>query len=671
MLRADKGELRVVRGDDILTLEAAMKPWRFPLLALTVLMLLSSACAPRVVTVTVTSPPETVVVTATPQSTATPSPSPPPPTRASKVLSVCLVGEPDTLYLYGGSQLAATRHVMEALYDGPIDHRGYTHQPVILEKLPSLADGDALIRRTYVRQGERVVDADGDVVELAEGVQILPTGCMTTGCSVTYESGMLAMDRLEVTFTLRQDVTWSDGEPLTAEDSAFAFEVASSPATPGYRYLTEHTVTYRAVDRWHTKWIGIPGFIDPSYALKFFPPLPRHQLEGRTPGELLTYDGTRRAPLGWGAFVIDEWVRGDHITVSRNPEYFRADEGLPHLDEVVFTFKTDASEVVADLLSGACDVGTQHADFAPLLPMLMRLEDQGLLEVPSAPSGALMLLSFGIQPSDEYERPDFFAEPEVRQAIAQCVDRQALVDEMTYGRSVVPDSYLPPAHPRCPAEDLTRWAYDPRGARALLDEIGWRDVDGDGMREAQDIEGVPDGEVFDVTLLVSEGSDASQETARILRAQLVDCGIRVTVDARPRWELFADGPEGPLFGRRFDLVVAAWQLEDPPQCERYLSSEIPEDDRWSGPNITGYRSSSYDAACHSAQQALPGSAAYERYHQEAQIIFSQDLPALPLFMPLRVALARPLVKGFDADATVESELWNLESLDVSTEAVSP
>ncbi len=646
-----------------------MKPWHVPLSALVLLTLLSSACAPRVVTVTVTSPPEKVVVTATPESTATPSPSPPP--KGPKVLNVCLVGEPDTLYLYGDSQLPATRHVMEALYDGPIDHRDYAHQPVILQKVPSLADGDAVRRKVYVRQGDRVIDAEGDVVELAEGMRIRPSGCITSGCEVVFESGILGVDRLEVTFALRQDVTWSDGERLTAEDSEFAFEVASDPATPGYRYLTERTASYRAVDRWHTKWVGVPGFVDASYALRFFPPLPRHSLEGRPPSALPGYAVARRMPLGWGAFVVDEWVRGDHITLSRNTEYFRADEGLPYLDKVVFKVKADAGEVVAALLSGSCDIGTHDADFASLMPLLIRLEEQGLLEVASAPGGGLALMSFGIQPSDDYERPGFFTDPQVRHAVAMCVDRPALIDEMTYGLSVAPDSYLPPAHPNYPAGELTRWAYDPAGGRALLDEIGWRDADGDGVREAQDIEGISDGEPFDVTLLASASSEGSQETARILRAQLADCGIRVTVDARPRWELFADGPEGPLFGRRFDLAVVTWPFERRLHCERYLSSEIPEDDAWSGANITGYRSPGYDDACRSAQQALPGSSAYDRYRREAQIIFSQDLPALPLFMPLRVALARPLVESFEMDATAESELWSLEFLDIKREAASP
>ena len=128
--------------------------------ALIAAMLLLTGCAPQVVTVTVTTPPETVIVTATPEPTVAPTPQPP----QLKTLTVCLVGEPDTLYLYGGSRLTSTKHVMEAIYDGPIDYVNYAYQPVILQKVPSIADGDAFTRTKRVRAGDRVVSADGNVV---------------------------------------------------------------------------------------------------------------------------------------------------------------------------------------------------------------------------------------------------------------------------------------------------------------------------------------------------------------------------------------------------------------------------------------------------------------------------------------------------------------------------
>jgi peptide/nickel transport system substrate-binding protein len=623
-------------------------------------MVLLAACAPQIVTVTVTVPPETVVVTATPAPSPAPTPAPPEP----KVLTVCLVGEPDTLYLYGGSRLAATRHVMEALYDGPIDHLNYAYQPVILQRIPSIANGDAVVRAVRVREGDRVVDVTGEVVELAEGVRIHPVGCRAEECAVEFEGEPLWMEKMEVAFALREDVTWADGEPLTAADSAFAFQVASDPATPGSHYLVERTARYRALDQWRVRWTGMPGFLDPTYFLNFFAPLPRHQLEGRALDELLQADETRRYPLGWGPFVVEEWVPGDHITLSRNPHYFRADEGLPNLDQVVFRFTSGAPDGLARLLSGECDVGTHDAEFEPFMSLLVRAEQRGLLQVASATNNGWEHIDFGIAPVSDYRRADFFGDVRVRQAIVQCIDRQAIVDEVTYGRSVVPDSYLPPEHPLYAGDDLVHWDYDPVAGRALLEEAGWLDEDGDGVREARRIPGIRAGTPFEVTLLTSSDSPFSRQVARIVRAHLADCGTRVNLETRPAWEFFADGPEGPLFGRQFDMAETAWWFDVTPMCGHYISSEIPDEGRWYGDNSTGYSNPDYDAVCQAALQALPGSPEHGEYHRQAQVIFSEELPAISLFMWLRFAVARPNVLNFALDSTARSELWNVETLDV-------
>jgi peptide/nickel transport system substrate-binding protein len=631
--------------------------WVLPVL---IAVLLFTGCAPQIVTVTVTTPPETVVVTATPVPSIIPTPVPP----EQKTLTVCLLGEPDTLYLYGGSRLPATRHVMEALYDGPIDHVDYVYRSTILEKVPSIADGDALTRTIRVREGSQVVDADGRVVELAPGMWVRPTGCYAGDCAVEFDGEPLWMERMEVDFALREDVTWSDGEPLTADDSFFAFLVASDPATPGNRYLAQRTARYRLLDDFHVQWVGVPGFVSPTYFLNFFAPLPRHQLANLDPDELLQADETRRDPLGWGAFVVEEWDLGDHVTLVRNPHYFRAGEGLPHLDRVVFSFNSSAPEVVARLLSGECDVGTHDAGFELSMPLLVQAEQRDLLNVLSTPNNGWEHIDFGIVPVSDYQRPDFFGDVLVRQAIVQCIDRQAIVDEVTYGRSVVPDSYLPPGHPLYAGDYLVHWGYNPEAGRALLGEAGWLDENADGVREAQRIPGIPPGTLFEVSLLTSADNPTSQHVARIVKAHLADCGIRVELEMQPSWELFADGPDGALFGRQFDMAETAWWFDVVPLCGHYMSAEIPDQERGYGGNVTGYSNPDYDEICQAALQALPGTPGYREYHKQTQVIFSEELPAIPLFMWLRVAVARSHVRNFTLDATSRSELWNIETLDV-------
>ncbi len=638
--------------------------WTF--LAFAVAVLLLAGCS-QVVTITVTAPSirETVVVTATVSPSSLPTPTPLP----ERSLNICVIGEPDTLYLYGGSRRPATRHVMEALYDGPIDYVAYAYHPVLLEKTPSIADGDALTRSVRVREGSVVLDTGGQVVTLTNGVRVRPSGCHADECAVTFEGDSLWMERVEATFVMRDDVTWADGEPVTPEDSLFAFEIASHPKTPGRRHLVERTLRYRISGENQIQWVGVPGFIDSTYFLNFFDPLPLHQLSGREPEALLRASETRRNPLGWGPFVIDEWIEGDYIRLSRNPHYFRADESLPKLDYVVFRFASDAADVTARLLSGECDIGTHDADFELSAPLLIQAEQRGLLHVLSVPTNGWEHIDFGIERAPGYERPNFFGDVRVRQAIIQCIDRQAIVDEATYGRSVAPDSYLPPSHPLYAGSYLLHWGYHPEAGRALLEEAGWIDRDEDGVREAYQVPGVARGTVFEVNLLTPSDVLASHRVARIVKAYLADCGIRVNVDARPSWEVFANGPDGPLFGRRFDMAETAWWFGAVPLCGHYISSETPEPERWLGANVTGYSNPEYDAVCQEALQSLPGTPAYEAYHRQAQIIFSEELPAVPLFMWLRMAVIRPNVLNFTLDPTAPSELWDIENLDVDLSMV--
>ena len=155
-------------------------------------------------------------------------------------LVVCMGQEPDTLYTYGGSMLSQSS-VLEAVYDGPIDGRSFAYQAVILEKLPSLADGDAVIETVTVAEGDTVADTDGTPVTLEAGMVVRPSGCNAADCAISYEGGSMEMDFMVVTFSLLPGLTWSDGSPLTTADSLYAFNLAADPDTPASKDKNERT----------------------------------------------------------------------------------------------------------------------------------------------------------------------------------------------------------------------------------------------------------------------------------------------------------------------------------------------------------------------------------------------------------------------------------------------
>ncbi len=642
------------------------------LLAVSALWLLAS-CTPTPIVQTVVVPGPTQVVTATPRPSPTPSPT---------TLTICQDGEPETLYLYGGSETA--RNVLEAIYDGPIDHLSYGFQPVILEKLPRLEDGDAYFTPVNVQAGDRVVDITGRPVTLEEGVRVFPNHtCMdptNPDCVVTFDGeSVLEMEQMVVQWQLKEGMTWSDGEPVTAEDSVYSYQLACDPETPASdllnlpwsKELCERTASYAAAGALTVVWTGLPGYVDDLYALNFFTPLPRHLWQGYAPDSLVIQPESARQPVGWGPFVLTEWVQGDHITLERNPRYFRADEGLPKVDRIVFRFASDVNDLVAMMMAGECDIGLMGdgrlgnllpSDLDEVMPILVAAQKEGLLNLVTARSDVWEHLAFGILPAQGYRRPDLFADTRVRRAIAQCVDRQTLVDELTFGMGVVADAYLPPDHPLYDPDRITHWPYDPQAGRALLEEVGWTDEDGDGVVEAHGVAGVRRGTPFEVELMFPSDNPQQEIIARILRANLADCGIQVDLVPVPLQDFLADGPQGPLLGRQFDLALFNWFNEFEPPCALYLTEQIPGPEDWGRFNVTGFSDEAYDQACRAALTAMPGTEEYREHHLQALEIFSQQLPDLPLFWWIRVAVARPEVTDLTVDPSEESLLWNIESI---------
>jgi peptide/nickel transport system substrate-binding protein len=601
----------------------------------------------------------------TPEIVVEPSPSElEPPSEQAGMLTICMGSEPDSLYLYGSSMLAA-HHVREAIYDGPIDTNSYDYQPVILEKLPSLADGDATIRSVRVENGQTVVNDQGQPTTLQPGVRVRPTGCHSSECGLAFDGTPLEMEQMVVTFTLRPGLRWSDGEPLTAYDSVYSYELARDPDTPNDKQQEALTARYAVLDDSSTIWMGLPGYRDSAYFTRFWSPLPAHLWGSLTALELASAPESNRTPLGWGPYVIAEWVAGEQITLRRNPHYWRADEGLPHFDTLVYRFVGEnASANVVALLAGECDIVDQTARLEEQSGVLLELQAVGKLNATFVTGTVWEHLDFGITPAESYDRPDFFGDLRVRQAVAYCLDRQTVVDSVMYGRSPVLHGYLPPEHPLY-NPDVRRYPFDPKRGAELLDSVGWVDADGnpETPRIAQGVTGVSDGTPLILNYATTD-ADQRRAVAEILASSLAQCGIEANLEFWSAGELFADGPDGPLFGRHFDLAQFAWLTGVEPSCELYLGSEVPnEANGWAGQNNPGFVDPAYDAACQAARQTLPGTPEYEQNHMSAQRIFAEQLPALPLYLRLKLAATRPEMQGFVMDPTASSEFWNIEAFD--------
>lgn len=608
----------------------------------------------------------TALPSVTPLPTATPQP---------RALTVCLGSEPQTLYPYGAVSLS-TWNVLEAVYDGPIDRRGYALQPVIVQKLPNLTDGDAVVRPVVVKAGQMVLDTTGSLAAFSKGVKIFPSGCSTESCAVTYDGkSEMTMDQLEVTFKLLPGLTWSDGSPLTAADSVYSFKLASDPATPVSKTLIDRTASYAASGDQTVVWTGIPGYLDGRFASFLWLPLPEHAWGKLSAAELLQAPLSSQKPLGWGAFMVQEWVKGDHITLVKNPAYFRAGEGLPWFDMLVFRFPgSSPRDLLTSLLSGECDLLDHGSRLEEQLSTLQELQRSDKLKAAFASGPEWEQLVFGIKPAsydDGYnaakDRPAIFDDVRTRQAFANCIDRQGVVDQLLLGLSPVAESYLPAQSPLFD-QGLKSYVYDPTAGARLLDEVGWKDEDNNPAtpRVARGVKGVPDGTLLKVTYHTTQASLRKQVSAKIA-GSLAGCGIQADIVTSAPADLFAPGPLGPIFGRQFDLVQFSWESSLLPQCFLFQTSHIPtSDNRWIGDNITGLSSPEFDDACSAALRSLPGQAGYAQSQTAAQQLFHDLLPAVPLYQLVKAAAARKDLCGFSLDPSARSDLGNVEAFNLGT-----
>lgn len=582
-----------------------------------------------------------------------------------KNLVVCQGEEPKTLFRFGNDASAIA--IQHAIYENDITMLSYGYQAHALEKLPNLADGDALINQVESRVGDTVLDVNGNVVKLKKGVQVVTSD----GETVVFDGTPVTMEQMVVDFTMKPTV-WSDGRPVTAEDSVYGYKLYAHPATPGDKSTIERTASYEATGPLRIRWTGVPGFLDRHYFLNFWHPEPRHVLEGSTGAELLVAEDGRRLPVGNGPFQIVEWIPGDSIRLVRNKNYYRAGEGLPYLDSVTFRFIPDSDQLVVQLLSGQCDIGTQDGVSVDQSQFLIEAGQNGLL-VPYFQTGTIFEhIAFGIDPYGSYanRRPDWFEDVRVRQAMVMCTNRQRMVDEILFGRSQVIHTYIPPSHPLY-AQDARQWPSDVAQANQLLDEAGYSERDEAGFRLHP-----VSGDRFSVTLGTGAGNEMRQQVIQMFKEDMVACGIEVTLYSLPTEQWFAQEDEGPLFGRRFDLGELGWLAEFDPACYLFASWEIPgpvdeinpKSDLayggWDGVNETGWVNEAFDEACRTAISSLPGTPQYEESHKEAQRIFAENVPVIPLFLRLRVAAARPQVINFGVDPTQPSSLWNIYAIDM-------
>jgi len=590
-----------------------------------------------------------------PQSTLLPTPVP------QKVLSICLGEEPSSLFLYG-DQSTSARIIRQAIYDWTVVDPIIGANSALLEVIPSMENGLVTISQVEVFPGENIFDSKGNYAILANGTHFRPTGCFGPSCEEIFEDQTsITMDQSRVEFNIRTGINWSDGTPISAADSVYSYQIASLIYGSGGPKKLRYAYDYQVGENDRIYWTGLPGYMGIySYPDLFFDPLPEHLLKNLTLDELLTSSQSTERPLAWGSYQIAEWIHGDHISLVANDQNYLASDEIPGFDALVFRFVESAEEALAAFQSGECQLVANQSGLSEFQTDLVQGAADGGLQIYLSENKAWEQLSFGIDSRDDNRI--FLADPELRLALAGCIDREKISSTRLDADQIV-DDFFPPDQSLLNDLELT-YTYQPVKSGLAMKELGWIDTDGDPAtpRIAAGVTGVADGTKLELTLLAAE-VDPLPGAVMLIKDGLGTCGIGVEVELLPAAELLAPGPDGPIFGRKFDLAYFAWAAGNYQPCRLFISDEIPGlypsyPKGWGGVNAAGYNNKNYDSACMEVLTTLPDSENYLGSLDKIRSTFREDLPALPLFFQREIIVAGPDLIGLENDPF--PLFWNIE-----------
>ncbi len=418
------------------------------------------------------------------------------------------------------------------------------------------------------------------------------------------DNGGVSDDGLTLTFHLRDDIIWSDGEPITADDFLFTYNMIMDPGNAvSSTYPYDNVTSISAPDdqtvilEFETPFSGWQAYFW-RYVLPEHILAPVYEAEGTIDAAPWNSSPT----VGAGPYVFQEWESGSFARFVRNENYYGQQ---PIIDEIFIRFVPDDAAQVAALRNQEGDLGTfiAYSD-------IPTLEDAGV-EVLAVPSG----YAEGWFPYLGEDGHPALQDVRVRQALAYGFDRQALVDDLLLGLTDAAATlwddtpYVDPA--------IEPYPYDPARAEELLDEAGWVDSNGDGTRDKDGVE-----------LVLLHGTttrEIRQDAQAVAQQQLAAIGVGLDIvnyDADLFFAGIADG--GPAASGELDIFQ--WSdapFYPDPDHYYWLCSEIPTDDYVDGGNWQRICDDELDALFQDQQTLLDYDERVAAFHDITRHMFDQ------------------------------------------------
>lgn len=433
---------------------------------------------------------------------------------------------------------------------------------------------------------------------------------------------------MDVTWKLRPGIRWHDGVPFTSADIRFTVEAINSPG-----YNPESTDGFDRIERVETpdSLTAVVKYreVYAPYALQFVRgALPKHVLEGRDIDGAQDYN---RNPLGTGPYRVAEWKTGEHILLERVAGYWQGDS-MPAIRRILFRFVPNTTTRINQLRGGEVHV-------TALVPW------DKYREVRDLPG-----LSVHRMAGNSYEHVtlnqrsvEAFRDVRVRRALTHALDRELIV------RTIL-DSLAPVIHgPIQPVswaftDSVTRYAFDPAAARALLEEAGWRDADGDGVRER-------DGKRLAFTMITQAGFAVRENVSQALQRMWRDVGVEAEIR-------LVDGTSisGLWFEGRFDAMLHWWHMPADPELTLFFAKDRTPPN---GRNINYVEDDSLTRLLYASDRTV------DQGRRRALLVAAQQRIAelaveIPLYNVTRLDAVPEALEGFTGNPTNAGIFWNVQ-----------
>jgi len=412
-------------------------------------------------------------------------------------------------------------------------------------------------------------------------------------------------DGLTYTVTLRDNIKWTDGSPITADDVKFTYDLMFDPQYKDVNsprrgdletYVQSITVKDPKTIVFQLKKIYAPFAVAQlQYGI-----LPKKVWGSLSPKEVNTTDMNTAPTVTSGIFKFQKWDKGQQVTLARNDGYW---QGAPYLDTFIYKVVADSVAIGNQLKTGEIDMGSIDPS------QLTDLQGNPDLQIVTFPVAIFTFYAYNQNANAKVA--DLFSDKAVRQALLYALDRQGLADSLYFKQAVVATSSMPPVSWAYNKDAKPQYPHDPAKANSMLDAAGWT-KGSDGIR-------AKGGKKLSFTMITNAGNKVRENSLVAMQ----DAWKQIGVDATPKLITFPQLVAQITNDRSFDvfLVGFSWNA-DPDQSALWHSRNTAP----GGFNGFGYKSSAMDKILDDAVGTLDQSKRKQLYFQ-MQDILNDEVPA--------------------------------------------